>query len=61
MRDLMASMQLFDDFLIYLVLALALLTAFAWLYDKVTPYDEMQLIRDGNTAAAISTMPPPMR
>ena len=54
MRDLMASMQLFDDFLIYLILALVLLTAFSWLYDKVTPYDEMQLIRDGNTAAAIA-------
>ena len=54
MRDLMASMQLFDDFLIYLVLSLALLAAFAWLYDKVTPYNELQLIRDGNTAAAIA-------
>ena len=54
MRDLMASVQLFDDFLIYLVLSLALLAIFSWLYDKVTPYDEMQLIRDGNTAAAIA-------
>ena len=54
MRDLMASLQYFDDFLIYLLLSFALLTAFAWLYDKVTPYDEMQLIRDGNTAAAIA-------
>ena len=54
MRDLMASVQLFDDFLIYLVLALVLLVAFSWLYDKVTPYDEMQLIRDGNTAAAVA-------
>src|SRR4051812_41440901 len=54
MRDLMASMQLFDDFLIYLLLSLGLLAVFSWLYDKVTPYDEMQLIRDGNTAAAIA-------
>ena len=54
MRDLMASMHLFDDFLIYLVLALSLLAVFAWLYDKVTPYNEMQLIREGNTAAAIA-------
>ena len=54
MRDLMASLQYFDDFLIYLLLSFALLAAFAWLYDKVTPYDEMQLIRDGNTAAAIA-------
>ena len=54
MRDLLASMQLFDDFLIYLILSLVLLAAFSWLYDKVTPYNEMQLIRDGNTAAAIA-------
>jgi len=54
MRDLMASLQYVDDFLIYLVLALALLGIFSWLYDKVTPYDEMQLIRNGNTAAAIA-------
>ena len=52
MRDLMASLQYFDDFLIYLVLSLVLLAAFSWLYDKVTPYDEMKLIREGNTAAA---------
>ena len=54
MRDLLASMQLFDDFLIYLILSLVLLAAFSWLYDKVTPYNEMQLIREGNTAAAIA-------
>ena len=54
MRDLMASLQYVDDFLIYLVLALALLAAFTWLYDKVTPYDELTLIRNGNSAAAIA-------
>ena len=54
MRDLMASLQYVDDFLIYLILSLALLTAFAWIYDKVTPYNELELIRDGNTAAAIA-------
>lgn len=54
MRDLMASLQFVDDFLIYLVVALALLAAFTWLYDKVTPYDELTLIRNGNTAAAIA-------
>ncbi|MBK9607302.1 MAG: DUF350 domain-containing protein [Betaproteobacteria bacterium] len=54
MRDLMASLQYVDDFLIYLVLALALLTAFAWIYDRVTPYRELELIRGGNTAAAIA-------
>jgi putative membrane protein len=54
MRDLMESLQYVDDFLIYLALALALLTIFVWLYDKVTPYDELALIRDGNIAAAIA-------
>jgi putative membrane protein len=54
MRDLMASLKFVDDFLIYLVLALALLAVFSWLYDKVTPYNEMKLIREGNTAAATS-------
>jgi putative membrane protein len=54
MRDLMASLQYVDDFLIYLALALALLTAFAWIYDKITPYNELELIRNGNTAAAIA-------
>lgn len=54
MRDLMASLQYVDDFLIYLVLALALLAAFAWLYDKVTPYAELTLIRNGNVAASIA-------
>jgi putative membrane protein len=54
MRDLMASLKFVDDFLIYLILALILLAAFSWLYDKVTPYNEMKLIREGNTAAATS-------
>ena len=54
MRDLMASLKFVDDFLIYLILALVLLAAFSWLYDKVTPYNEMKLIREGNTAAATS-------
>ena len=54
MRDLMASLQYVDDFLIYLVLSLTLLAAFTWLYDKVTPYNELTLIRNGNSAAAIA-------
>jgi putative membrane protein len=54
MRDLMASLQYVDDFLIYLVLSLFLLTVFAWIYDKVTPYDELVLIREGNVAASIA-------
>ncbi len=54
MRDLMASLQYVDDFLIYLGLALALLAVFVWVYDRITPYRELELIRSGNTAAAIA-------
>lgn len=54
MRDLMASLQYVDDFLIYVVLSLVLLGVFAWIYDKVTPYDELILIRGGNVAASIA-------
>lgn len=48
------SIRYFDDFLIYFALALVLLVAFTFIYMKVTPYNEIALIREGNTAAAIS-------
>lgn len=48
------SIRYFDDFLIYFSVALLLLVAFTFVYVKVTPYDEIALIRAGNTAAAIS-------
>ncbi len=48
------SIRYFDDFLIYFSVALLLLVAFTIVYVKVTPYDEIALIRAGNTAAAIS-------
>ncbi|TAG00821.1 MAG: DUF350 domain-containing protein [Betaproteobacteria bacterium] len=48
------SIRYVDDFLIYFGLALALLVAFTLVYTTVTPYKELKLIRDGNTAAAIS-------
>lgn len=48
------SIRYIDDFLIYFGLALALLVAFLFVYTAVTPYKELKLIRDGNTAAAIS-------
>ena len=42
-------------FLLYFALGIALLAvAFCVIYAKVTPYDELALIRDGNVAAAIS-------
>lgn len=48
------SVRYFDDFLIYFAVALAWLVVFTWVYIKVTPYKELDLIRAGNTAAAIS-------
>ena len=42
------------SFLSYLVVAMLLLTGFLLIYVKVTPYDEIDLIRKGNVAAAIS-------
>ncbi len=48
------SIRYFDDFLIYFAVALLLFVVFTVIYMKVTPYDEINLIREGNTAAAIS-------
>jgi len=48
------SIRYFDDFLIYFSVALLLLVSFTLIYTKVTPYNEIALIREGNTAAAIS-------
>lgn len=48
------SVRYFDDFMIYFAVALAWLAVFTWVYVKVTPYKELDLIRAGNTAAAIS-------
>lgn len=41
-------------FLSYFAVAMALLAAFFLVYVNVTPYDEIALIRGGNTAAAIT-------
>ena len=42
------------NFMMYFFSALALVGAFGYLYEKFTPYREIQLICTGNTAAAIS-------
>src|SRR6187397_3643921 len=44
----------FDDFLVYLGVSLAYLAVFVALYIRVTPYRELQLIREGNMAASFS-------
>ncbi|WP_301101245.1 DUF350 domain-containing protein [Propionivibrio sp.] len=47
-------LTLLPTFLAYLSLAVGLLAAFLLVYVNVTPYDEIALIRQGNTAAAVS-------
>ncbi len=54
MRDLWASLAGFDDFLLYFALSLLLLALFIAIYTRVTPYKELVLIQEGNTAAAVS-------
>jgi putative membrane protein len=51
---LSSSIRGVDDFLLYLVTALAMLAIFVWIYIHTTPYREIQLIRAGNVAAAWS-------
>lgn len=54
MRQVFDSFAGFDDFLVYLAVALLLLGLFIAIYIRVTPYREVALIREGNMAAAYS-------
>ena len=54
MRQVFDSFAGFDDFLVYLGVSLAYLALFVAIYIRVTPYREMQLIREGNMAASFS-------
>ena len=47
-------MQQVTAYISYLAAGLAMLVAFFFVYTKFTPYDELQLIRKGNRAAAWS-------
>ncbi len=38
----------------YLIASVVYLVVFTWIYLRFTPYDEVQLIREGNLAAAVS-------
>lgn len=42
------------NFLLYFGSSLAMIVASLYVYVKITPYDEIRLIREGNTAAALS-------
>ena len=48
------SLSGFDEFLIYAGLAVVFVYAYMILYLWLTPYKELQLIKDGNVAAALS-------
>jgi putative membrane protein len=54
MEGLLTSAQYVPLFFAYFGAGLVLFLIFAWVYAHVTPYEEMKLIREGNTAAAIS-------
>jgi putative membrane protein len=53
-RQVFDSFTTFDDFLLYLAVALVLLAVFVVVYLRITPYREIALIREGNMAAAYS-------
>ncbi len=44
----------FDDFLLYLAISAVLLAVFFSIYLRITPYREVELIRENNMAAAFS-------
>ena len=54
MSTLWQSIAGLPNFLLYFALALVLLTIFVAIYVRVTSYHELELIRGGNVAAAIS-------
>lgn len=54
MDNLWQSLAGLPNFLLYFALSLALVAAFLLIYVRVTPYREFALIREGNTAAAVS-------
>ena len=54
MNEFVSSVAGLPAFLLYFGLALVLVVVFLVIYMWVTPYDELALIRTGDTAAAIS-------
>ena len=53
-REVFDSFAGFDDFLVYLGVSAVYLAAFVAIYVRITPYRELQLIREGNMAASFS-------
>ena len=54
MRQAFDSFAGIDNFALYLAVSLAYLGVFVAIYLRVTPYRELQLIREGNMAASFS-------
>lgn len=54
LQQTLASLAGFGDFLIYFVMSVALLCVFWRIYTWLTPHDEMALIGENNTAAAVA-------
>lgn len=52
--DIMLSLQGLGNFLAYFAITLVAEAVFVWLYMLVTPHHEAALIKNGNTAAAVS-------
>jgi putative membrane protein len=50
----MTSLATLPGFLLYFIVGLALLVGGLMAYQRITPHDEMRLIRAGNTAAAVA-------
>ncbi len=44
----------FPVLMLHASVTVAMLVAAVYVYIKITPYDDIKLIRDGNTAAAVS-------
>ncbi|HXZ97468.1 MAG TPA: DUF350 domain-containing protein [Burkholderiales bacterium] len=54
MESFMENLGGIGTFVLYFVVSLVLLTVFVMLYNAITPYHEIKLIRAGNKAAALS-------
>ena len=54
MEVLLESINGFPPFALHLAVSLLLLALFVVVYTRITPYPELELIRQGNLAAAIS-------
>jgi putative membrane protein len=50
----MTSLATLPGFLTHFVAGIALVWLGGWVYCRITPQDELKLVRDGNTAAAIA-------